>query len=482
LSLSATVDLFSFWHGCSIEATVNPNFYFVKRIFTLFFLIAACSPKVKTPDPELMKPAWLKNQPFQDGYYTGIGHSTKDGSNNYVQGAKKSALDDLVSQIKVNVSSTSVLSFMEVDKKLQEQYEQIIQTTAADEIEEYELVDAWEDQSNYWVYYRLSISRYRQIKEEQKRNASTLATDYLKKGKQSEIADERLQAITYYFQAFRSVEKYLGEPIRVTLAGNDVLLVNEIYASIQSLLDKISVQVTPADIALNRRVNQTQHQVLAKATYKDQKRAAVALPLKALFEKGSGDVYPEYKTDDQGQARILLNRIGSKELDQTLGIKVNIDALSGTSTSPVYKLIAGTFNLPGAQVNMKVQRPVVFLSSEEKSLGSIKVNLQITNKLKNMLANNGFEFTEDKNGADLWFDVKADSEKGSVAGSIYVTYLTSVIKVSSMKEGKEIYATTLDRVKGYGLDYDKSSVDAYNKALQTLEKERMNELLNTVLQ
>jgi hypothetical protein len=69
-----------------------------------------------------------------------------------------------------------------------------------------------------------------------------------------------------------------------------------------------------------------------------------------------------------------------------------------------------------------------------------------------------------------------------VSGSIYITYLTGVIKVTAMKEGKEIYATTLDRVKGYGLDYDKSSVDAYNKALESLEKERIKELLNTVLQ
>lgn len=454
----------------------------MKRIFTLFFLIAACSPKVKAPDPEALKPGWLKNQPYQEGYYTGIGHSIKDGSNNYVQAAKKSALDDLVSQIKVNVSSTSVLSFMEVDRKLQEQYEQIIQTTAADEIEEFELVDAWEDQTNYWVYYRLSIGRYRQIKEEQKRNATTLATDYLTKAKSAEQVGDRLQAITFYFQAFRSIEKYLGEPIRVNIGGKDVLLVNEIYASIQSLLDKINVLVTPGEIALNRRVNQTQHQVIAKATYKDSKGAAIALPLKAVFEKGSGDVFPEYITDESGQAKIMLNRIGSKELEQTLAIKVNIDALSGNSGSPVYKLVAGTFNVPRAQVNMKVQRPVVFLTSDEKSLGSAKANFQITNKLKNMLANNGFEFTEDKSTADLWFDVKADSEKGSVSGSIYVTYLTSVIKVLAMKEGKEIYATTLDRVKGYGLDYDKSSVDAYNKALDTLEKERMNELLSTVLQ
>ena len=177
-----------------------------------------------------------------------------------------------------------------------------------------------------------------------------------------------------------------------------------------------------------------------------------------------------------------MTKIGSKDLEQTVGVKVDIDALSGSSTSPIYSLIARTLNVPQALVVLKVQRPIVFLTSEERSLGQSKANFQISNKLRNLLTNNGFEFTEDKGSADLWFDVKADSEKGSVSGSIYITYLTSVIKVSAIKGGKEIYATTFDRVKGYGLDYDKSSVDAYNKAIESLEKERMNELLDTVLQ
>jgi DNA-directed RNA polymerase subunit F len=52
----------------------------------------------------------------------------------------------------------------------------------------------------------------------------------------------------------------------------------------------------------------------------------------------------------------------------------------------------------------------------------------------------------------------------------------------TVKENKEIYATTLDRVKGYGLDYDKSSVDAYAKAIEALEKEKINELISSILQ
>jgi len=459
----------------------TPKHYSVTRFLIVFLLFVSCSPRVQPPDPEALKPGWLKTEPFQDGYYTGVGHSTKDGTNNYIQAAKKSAFDDLVSQIKVNVSSTSVLSTLETDKKFREQYEQIIQTTAVDDIEEFELVDAWEDAANYWVYYRLSIARYRQIKEEQKRNATILATDYFRKGRDAEKTMNHLQAIGFYFQAFRSIEKYLGEPIRVNYDGEELLLVNETYASIQRSLDRINVRTEPTEIMLNRRVNQTDHTVIAKAHYKDGQPAS-GLALSAYFEKGEGDIFPDYRIDEHGGAKILINRIGSREMEQTIAVKVNIDALSGTASSPVYALIAKTLQVPAARVMLKVQRPVVFVTSDEKSLGSMKANMQITNKLKNLLANNGFEFTEDKKTADLWFDVKADSEKGSVSGSIYITYLTSVIRVTAMKEGKEIYATTLDRVKGYGLDYDKSSVDAYNKALETLEKERVREILATVLQ
>jgi hypothetical protein len=459
----------------------TPKTYLVKRIFTLLLIISACSPRVQPPDPEALKPSWLKTEPYQDGYYTGIGHSIKDGTNNYIQAAKKSAFDDLVSQIKVNVSSTSVLSQLEVDLKLKEQYEQIIQTTAADEIEEFELVDAWEDAQNYWVYYRLSIARYRQIKEEQKRNATLLATDYFVKGRSAEQAGERLQAISYYFQAFRSIEKYLGEAIRTTVNDKEILLVNEIYAAIQGMLDKINLRLDPSEISVNRRLAQSSYAVNAKAINTDN-TPFVNLPLIAGFEKGEGDIFPDYKTNESGSSKILLNRIGSKDLEQTVVVKVNIDALSGSSKSPIYNLIAHTFNVPRSQVMLKVQRPVVYMTADEKSLGSSRSNYQISNKLKNLLSRNGFEFTDNKNSADLWFDIKADSEKGSVSGSIYITYLTSVIKVMAMKEGKEIYATTLDRVKGYGLDYDKSSIDAYNKALETLEKDRMKELINSVLQ
>jgi hypothetical protein len=138
--------------------------------------------------------------------------------------------------------------------------------------------------------------------------------------------------------------------------------------------------------------------------------------------------------------------------------------------------------VPKANILLKVQRPLVYVTSVEKNFGTDKPNQQLTNRLKNFITSSGFELSKDRAKAELWMDINADAEKGAVSGSIYITYVTAVIRVVTLKDGKEIYATTLDRIKGYSLDFDRSSQEAYNKSLEILEKEKMPELLNTILQ
>lgn len=456
-------------------------------ILLLILVCVSCdaqrkSKKKAKADPEPARPAWLSAKPAEDIYYVGIGHSIKDGTNNYIQSAKKSALEDLISEIKVNVSSSSVLTSIDVNKEFSEKYEQIINTTVADELEEYEQVDSWEDERNYWLYYRLSKQRYHDIKEQQKRDAVSLALDFFTKAKQSERAGSTVESLGFYFQGFHAIEKYLAEPIRLEFEGKEILLTNEIIASIQHQLDNIVITNTPNAFDINRRVAQSGQAILTKATYKDSGKPVIDLPLKATFEKGSGDVFPTYKTDVGGTAKILLTKITSRDLEQSMAVRVDPLAFAGQNASDIYTLIAAKMVVPTANVVMKVARPLVYVSAQEKSLGTDKSTRQVTNKIKNYLATAGFEFTDDKNLSELWVDVKSDSEKGSATGSIYITYVTAIIKVATTKDNKEIYATTLDRVKGYSLDYERSSQEAYNKSIESLEKEKLPELLNAILQ
>lgn len=458
----------------------------MNRLYFILIICLGCSPSLTNnslkTDLQNPRPEWLSAKPMQDRYYIGIGHSVKDGINNYIQSAKSSALEDIISEIRVTVSSTSVLSQIDANKEFQERYEQIIKTTASDELQEYEQVDAWEDDQNYWVYYRLSKQRYKEIKDEQKRNAVTLALDFFTKAKQSERAGEDIQALGFYFKGFGAIEKYLGDPIRLEYEGKEILLTNEIYASIQQILDRIQLVANPAEIMLNRRVSTGTETVNVTAIYKDSKKAISDLPLKAFFEKGAGDVFPEYKTDASGQSKILITKISSKDVEQTVGVKVNMLSFAGANASPIYSLVAERMVAPKVNILLKVQRPIVYITSDEKTLGVNKSNDQITNRVKNFLTSSGFEFTDNRGKAELWMDINANSEKGAVSGSIYITYVTAVIKVVTLSGNKEIYATTLDRIKGYSLDYERSSQEAYNKSLEVLEKEKLPELLNAILQ
>lgn len=455
----------------------------MKYVFLSFFLLVACSPSVNKPpvDPN-PRPSWMSAKPMADAYFVGIGHSAKTGTNNYVQEAKKSALEDLVSEIKVNVSSTSVLTQIDNNKEFRERYEQMIQTTAADEIEEFESVDSWEDDKNYWVYYRLSKQRYREIKEQQKRDAVTLALDYFTKAKQSERETNPIQALGFYYQGFRAVEKYLADPITLTFEGKEMILTNEIYASMQKILDDIALSANPSQLTLNRRVAQGSQTVVVRAASKSTKKSMADLPLRAAFEKGSGDVFPDYKTTPEGQARILLTKIGSRELEQSVAVSVNLLSFAGTNPSPIFVLVSSKMTVPKVSILMEVQRPIVYVAAAERNFGSPRQTLQLTNKIKNYLSKEGFEFTEDKSKAELVMDITSDSEKGAVSGSIYISYVTSVIRVSTARDNKEIYATTLDRIKGYSLDYERASQEAYTKSMEVLETEKLPELLNAILQ
>lgn len=458
----------------------------MKRLVFILLILSGCSPSVTNSSLKSNlqngKPDWLTSKPVQPSYYIGIGHSVKDGTNNYIQSAKNSALEDLVSEIKVNISSTSVLSQIDANKEFQERYEQIIQTTVADEIQEYEQVDSWEDDRNYWLYYRLSKQRYKEIKDQLKRDAVAQGLDFFTKAKESERRSELVLSLGFYYQGFRAIEKYLGEPIRIDFEGKEILLTNEIIASMQLVLDKIELTVSPGEIILNRRLAQNDLAVSANAVEKGSRKAIGDLPLSAAFEKGAGDVFPNYKTDLTGHAKILLTKISSRDLEQTVAVKVDMMRFAGQQGSDIYSMVAAKMVVPKASVLMKVQRPLVYITSVEKSLGVEKSNQQLTNRIKNYLVNSGFEFTEDKAKAELSLDVNANSEKGAVSGSIYITYVTALIRVSTATDNKEIYATTLDRIKGFSLDYERSSQEAYNKSLETLEKEKLPELLNAILQ
>ncbi|MBL7934493.1 MAG: LPP20 family lipoprotein, partial [Bacteroidia bacterium] len=130
----------------------------MKSIFTYlffcFFLIVNTSIISQTTETALA-PGWVTKRPVNSSKFIGIGVADKTSGNNYQGEAKKNALFDLSSEIKVDISSNSILYTVQNNNQFNENFNSLIKLSNTDNIEGYKLVDAYENEKQYWLYYEL---------------------------------------------------------------------------------------------------------------------------------------------------------------------------------------------------------------------------------------------------------------------------------------------------------------------------------------
>ena len=129
------------------------------------------------------QPDWVKKRPINNSYFIGIGISSINLSRNYIQSAKNDALSDLSSEISVTISSELIDILTEKSGLSQEEVVSEIRSSTKADLEGFELVDTWEDEYEYWVYYRLSKAKYQANIELKRQNAISLSLDLFKKAK-----------------------------------------------------------------------------------------------------------------------------------------------------------------------------------------------------------------------------------------------------------------------------------------------------------
>ncbi len=184
---------------------------------------------------------WIKTKPVNPEYYIGIGSSSTK-SQDYQQIAKKNALQDLLSEIKIMVNSISVLQQIDKDHRFKEQYETNIKTTVADEIQNFELVDSQEEGGNYYVYYRLAKKTYEQQKQTNTERSVKFALQFFDKAATLQQSGSYTTAIDFYLRTLLSLKNLWGDPIEVNYQGKMIFLGVESYTRLQQILDQLSIR------------------------------------------------------------------------------------------------------------------------------------------------------------------------------------------------------------------------------------------------
>jgi hypothetical protein len=295
------------------------------------------------------QPEWVTTRPNSQLHYIGIASAGKSNSN-YQNIAKRNALDDLLSEIRVVIQSVSILNQMDNNGVFREEYQSIIKSTVADEIENLELVATYEDQNNYWVYYRILKEEYAQQKQRNREQAQKMALQFFEKAQNLERSKDFVTAIDFYLQSLLSIKAYWGENIEVVYEGKSIFLAIESYTQLQRLLDSINLM---PDVNTIQFTSRSENRLLLIKAKDSESRAIAKVPLLVTYLPQRA-LQKNYFTNEKGEASITLSLAGSVDFNQ-VEVVFNLKNFSkGNADDRYYQYLMQSVRCPTQKIDIVI--------------------------------------------------------------------------------------------------------------------------------
>ncbi len=372
------------------------------------------------------KPDWVENHPVNPDYYFGIGMAQKSNKN-YLQIAKNNALQDLTSEISVQITGTSSLKQMATNDEMVSEYESNTRLKIREELENHELVDTWEDDEEYWVYYRLSKSTYQMAKQEKITRAKNKSLQHYNDARKAENSLNIGNAIRFYLEAFKAVYDYLNEDLTVLLEDGKKDLPNEIYSSYFRLLDNIELKARPDELHVTI-LKPVSDEIEVSALYKG-KGNITNLPLEAAFEKGDGNITKSAITGNNGKARFNINQVTSKTSNQSILFSFDLPSyFEDEDNEMVTSLFYKENSIASTRILLDVEGLTAKLNAEETIFGHPSDERSFENEIRRFLTSNYFSMSEDN--PDVMIELTIDTKKGDYKPQFKIFSTITAVNIS----------------------------------------------------
>jgi len=455
------------------------------RLFIAFLALAhfGCGGEKKIQKStvtETPRPEWVSNRPISGSYYIGIGSVNKTGAPADFQAiAKKNALNDLVSEIKVTVKGETFLNSMEINKKFTEEFNSSIQTSTNEEIENFDIVGVWENKTEFWIYYRLSKSEHAHRKQEKKFKTLNSAADYYLKAKDAEMERDVASAADLYLRALLELKPYWNEVNEYELADKKVFLDNEIYQSLQKMLSDLKIEPSVNIIELSAA---NEFSVKVKFLVHMRGNPVKSVPLMYNYDRGKFMAERQILTDIDGSAEVEVNRVNTMNKENELRYGINYAAFGENATDR--KLVAAMldpFEIKKFSLPIKIKFPTVSVASTEKANGAPTGGRVLSDAFISAFSQSSFTPAFAGSKGDFLISIESEATPGGTSSGFHVAYLRMTVSVIKNTDGKEIYRNTFPDIKGVQLSPESAINDAYKKASDKTKEEIVPLIIKTVL-
>lgn len=390
------------------------------------------------------KPAWVTERPVNTMYYTGIGMALKT-EKDYMQKAKQNALSDLVSEIKVEVSSNSLLSTLENNGEVKSDFEETIRLGAKEEIENFQLVENWQSETEYWVYYQLNKFDYEEYMEKRREKAIKQGFDYWYKGQESLRQGDLMVALELFLKGLDVIQPVVNDELTCSYEDKTMDVGRELYSSLKGIFSGMTIYVSPKTLE-GQAFQAIETPVLVKVERKGVPLRN--LRLKCVFVEGAGQLSQNTTTDDAGEMELRILNVTSKASKQEVAITMD-EALFRPYESGIYAGLIQTVKNSGPEaiVNVNIGQNTVnaFFKVTPGSDESVLRAVQ------GILTRNYFNIVASPSKATVIVSLSTDFRKGEkVDGEMYnmIAYYSGVgIKIADNGTGAEVLNYDLADVK-----------------------------------
>lgn len=445
--------------------------------FILISLLAVFISSCKTsrmPGGE-KQPEWVTARPIDNSYYIGIGKSSKGSQENYQQTAKEKALTDMASEISVTLSNHSLLRQFEDKQGFTEEFESLTRTSTENQLVGYSLVDQWESADHYWVYYRLSKSEYERQQREKLERAKNTAKDFYEKAISHQKQGEIHQALLNLTHAFTAIQPFLDKDLSIFTLEGRVFLGNAILQAFQSIMSDLELQ--PNQKLYKLKSLTTVAQPIGITVLYNGNRVT-ELPIRFYFTEMPQSPIEEVITNNAGIANTTIASSAPKGARQYL--RAQVDIQSYFSNIPLLeKMFASQRQAPATDIAIEMQEQTAFIQSHELFLGKTDPKQPLAGILKEELTKNFFNFTEDRQEADVFIDISVHTTKGEDLGkhNLHTAYTSCSIRISQAANGEMVYEGGFSQIKGMKAGgFETAARDAIKKAGAIVRQEVVSEI------
>ena len=446
--------------------------------FLSVLIFVSCSSKKQTAATETAPPppGWVDNRPITSAYYVGIGVAPKAVGSNFQRAAKENALSDLASEIKVNVNSNSLLYTLEREYKFEQEFRETIRTKSDLDLEDYEIVDSWEDGKSYWVYYRLNKAAYADAILRKKNSAQELGLDFLAKAEAAKNSGRYAVAVDYYLRGLQAIEDFWNEENKVDYQGQTILLDNTLFTGLKTHLNDLRISIENPLVLNFENKYKTTANVLATAL---DEAPQESVQLAYTYFGTYGIIRGKLATNADGRGEIAVVEVDKERASNSIRVFLDTETLFEPFESDRFmqKL---TETMRGTEIQKPIlyMPPAIYIISNEENLGRKMDGTPLTSAIMTSLGRRGIRFTNSKADADLILNIDADTRKAGSAQGFNTSNLAVNIDFTDVKSGESRYSVSKNNLKGVDLDYEKAGLKAYQNLTRNIESELMRTIVN----